>query len=262
MGYQGMQAVWLVLALGVFGESATTSHAQSPPRSEPAPRTVKEHELSQSLVGIIAFDRLPPKVSEGVRRVVEQPTLSAYGPAEVFRARPSFYRWLLDHPDRAVQMWRRLGARCVTISDRGGGRFGWADGQGTDISWQTIHRSPGIQVWYAEGVATPGPVLPPVPLRAVVILRYAETSALSPLVPEGQAHGRTLMFHQAEVFVQTDSQTAALIAKLLGSSAPKMAEKCIGQMEMFFSALAWYVERHPERAETLLSGLLPPGSAN
>jgi len=62
-------------------------------------------------------------------------------------------------------------------------------------------------------VATPGPVLPAVPLRAVVVLRYAETSALSSLLPEGQARGRTLMFHQAEVFVQTDSQTAALIAK-------------------------------------------------
>jgi hypothetical protein len=70
------------------------------------------------------------------------------------------------------------------------------------------------------------------------------------------------MFHQADVFVQTDSQTAALITKLLGASAPKLAGQCIGQMEMFFSALAWYVDRHPERAETLLSGLLPPGSAN
>jgi hypothetical protein len=262
MGHPGMQAVWLGLALGVLGESAATAQAQSSVKNESAPKTVEDIELAKSAVSAIPLDRLPPKISERVRRVVEQPTLSAHGPAEVFRASSSFYRWLLDHPDRGVQMWRRLGARCMTISERGGGRFGWADGQGTDITWQTIHRARGIQVWYAEGVATPGPVLPPVPLRAVVILRYAETSALSPLLPEGQAHGRTLMFHQAEVFVQTDSQTAALIAKLLGSSAPKMAEKCIGQMEMFFSALAWYVDRHPERAETLLSGLLPPGSAN
>jgi hypothetical protein len=62
--------------------------------------------------------------------------------------------------------------------------------------------------------------------------------------------------------VQTDSQAAALITKLLGSSAPKLAEQCVGQMEMFFSALAWYVERHPERAGTLMSGLLPSVPAN
>ena len=261
MGYQGMQVVWLGIALGVLGESAATASAQFPSKIEPATQTANEFDR-QSVVAAIPLDRLPPKVRDGVRRVLEQPTLVAQGPAEVFRARASFYRWLLDHPDRAVQMWHRLGARCITIRERGAGKFGWADGQGTDISWQTIHSAPGTQVWYAEGVATPGPVLPAVPLRAVVVLRYAETSALSSLLPEGQARGRTLMFHQAEVFVQTDSQTAALIAKLLGSSAPKLAEKCIGQMEMFFSALAWYVDRHPERAETLLSGLLPPGSAN
>jgi hypothetical protein len=71
-----------------------------------------------------------------------------------------------------------------------------------------------------------------------------------------------LMFHQADLFLQTDSQAAALITKLLGPSAPKMAERCVGQMEMFFSALAWYVERHPEQSETLLSGLVPSGAAN
>ena len=261
MGYQGMQAVWLGVALGVLGESAATASAEFPSKTEPAAQAANEFDR-QSMAAAIPLDRLPPKVRDGVRRVLEQPTLVAQGPAEVFRARASFYRWLLDHPDRAVQMWHRLGARCITIRERGAGKFGWADGQGTDISWQTIHSAPGLQVWYAEGMATPGPVLPAVPLRAVVVLRYAETSALSSLLPEGQARGRTLMFHQAEVFVQTDSQTAALIAKLLGSSAPKLAEKCIGQMEMFFSALAWYVDRHPERAETLLSGLLPPGSAN
>jgi len=261
MGHPRMRAVWLGLALGVLGESAADSCAQSPSKNESLNQAAHEFEIRQSMAAAIPFDKLPPKVRDGVHRVLEQPTLFAHGPAEVFRARASFYRWLLDHPDRAVQMWHRLGARCITISDRGGGKFGWKDGQGTDISWQTIHSAPGLQVWYAEGIATPGPVLPAVPLRAVVILRYAETSALSPLL-EGQARGRTLMFHQAEVFVQTDSQTAALVTKLLGSSAPKLAQQCIGQMEMFFSALAWYVERHPERAETLLSGLIPPGSAN
>jgi hypothetical protein len=260
MGYQRMQAIWLGLALGVLGESAAVASAQSPAQNDPAAKAANEFQTRQSIAAV-PLDRLPPNVRDGVRRVLEQPTLAAHGPAEVFRAQASFYRWLLDHPDRAVQMWHRLGARCIAISERSAGKFGWADGQGTDIAWHTIHRAPGLQVWYAEGVATPGPVLPPVPLRAVVILRYAETSALSPLL-EGQTRGRTLMFHQADIFVQTDSQTAALIAKLLGSSAPKLAEKCIAQMEMFFSALAWYVDRHPERAVPLLSGLLPPGPAN
>src|SRR6266851_4118370 len=260
MGHRAILAIWLVLAGGALGENLL--QAQSPPKNERSAQANKNPDSRHHWLASIPLDRLSPKVRDGVQRVLEEATISAHGPAEVFRARPSFYRWLLDHPDRAVQMWHRLGARCLTISDRGNGRFGWADGQGTDISWQTVSAVPGLQIWYAEGTATPGPVLPPVPLRAVVVLRYAESSALSPLVREGEPHGKTLMFHQAELYMQTDSQAAALITKLLGSSAPKLAEQCVGQMEMFFSALAWYVERHPERAQTLLSGLLPTGSAN
>ncbi len=260
MGHRAILAIWLVLASGALGENLL--RAQSPPKNERPAQANKNPDSRLLWLAAIPLERLNPKTREGVQRVLEQPTLSAHGPAEVFRARPSFYRWLLDHPDRAVLMWHRLGAHCLTISDRGNGRFGWADGQGTDITWQTVHAVPGLQIWYAEGTATPGPVLPPVPLRAVVVLRYAESSALSPLVREGEPHGKTLMFHQAELYMQTDSQAAALITKLLGSSAPKLAEQCVGQMEMFFSALAWYVERHPERAGTLMSGLLPSVPAN
>src|SRR5207245_10913752 len=50
----------------------------------------------------------------------------------------------------------------------------------------------------------------------------------------------------------------AMVAKLAGLSASHLGEQCVSQMEMFFSALAWYVNRHPERAEALLSEMLPP----
>jgi hypothetical protein len=256
----GIQVIWLSLAIGLFGEKPVL--AQVPPKLETRVESAKDLDSAHHWLATIPLERLSPKVREGVQRVLEQPTISAHGPAEVFRARSSFYRWLLDHPDRAVQMWHRLGARCLTITDRGAGRFGWADGQGSDIAWQTAFSGPGVQIWYAEGMATPSPIMPPVPLRAVAVLRFAESSALSPLAREGEPHGKSLMFHRGELFVQTDSQTAALIAKLMGPSAPKMAEQCVAQMEMFFSALAWYIERHPDRAQTLLSGLLPSGSAN
>jgi hypothetical protein len=260
MRYCGILVIWLSLAIGLFRQNPAL--AQAPQKMESRAEPAKDLDSSRHWLASIPLERLAPRVRDGVERVLEQPTISAHGPAEVFRARSTFYRWLLDHPDRAVQMWHRLGARCLTITDRGAGRFGWADGQGTDISWLTIASGPGLHIWYAEGMATPSPLLPPVPVRAVVVLRFAESSALSPLAREGEAHGKTLMFHQAELFVQTDSQTAALIAKLLGPSAPKLAEQCVSQMEMFFSALAWYVERHPERAQTLLSGLLPSGPTN
>lgn len=201
----------------------------------------------------IPLDSLPAGQRETVRRVMEHPTLASNGPVEVFRGSPTLYDWLLDHPDRAVRMWRRLGARCMEITDCGGGRFGWTDGQGSEVHWEAVVRGPRLRVWYAEGGVRPDGLLPRVALRAVVVLRFTEDEA---------GVGRAEIRHQADLFLQTDSKVAALVARMLGPSAPRLAEQCVGQMELFFSALVWYLDRHPEHAEALLFGsLVPPPSA-
>ena len=53
--------------------------------------------------------------------------------------------------------------------------------------------------------------------------------------------------------MQTDSKTAVLMTKMLGSSAPRIAEQCLSQLETFFSGLVWYIDHHPDRAEKLLA---------
>src|SRR5437870_3257168 len=72
----------------------------------------------------VALEEVPPAARARVRAVIEQPTLASHGPAESFNCQPSVYAWLLDHPDQAVRLWRRLGARCLDIDDHGGGHFG------------------------------------------------------------------------------------------------------------------------------------------
>jgi hypothetical protein len=198
----------------------------------------------------VPLDSLPATVREKVRQIVERPTVYSHGPLETFRCRPSLYYWFLDHPDRAVSAWRRLGAKCVSISDRGKGRFGWSDDQGSDLYWETVYRDLHMRIWHAEGQVRPAPLLPLVPVRAVVLLHHKEGQTRS---------GKPTMSHQVDLFLYTDSKTAALIARLMGPSAPRLAEKCAEQMEMFFSALVWYLEMYPELAEPLLQSKLPQG---
>ena len=85
----------------------------------------------------------------------------------------------------------------------------------------------------------------------IMVLRYGELPG-----PNG---GKQVQ-HQADMFLYTDSIGAAIAAKVVGAAAPKMAEQCVTQMQMFFSGLAWYVHRHPDRAASLLmsSGTEPP----
>jgi hypothetical protein len=184
----------------------------------------------------IPLEDLPDGVRERVRAVVEQPTLSAHGPVEAFRCRPATYSWLLDHPDQAARLWQLLGARCAEIEDRGGGRFGWRDASGSDIQWETVLRGPRQRVWYAEGRARPGLLLPAVPVRAVVLLEHAEGKDRA---------GHPAVRHQMHLILHADSRGVALATRLLGATAPRLAEQYVGQLQMFFGALAWYLDQRP-----------------
>jgi len=198
----------------------------------------------------LPLQALPQAVRDHVRQVVDAPTLSASGKPETFACRPSTYHWLLDHQDRAVGLWRHLGARCVDIADRGAGRFGWSDDQGSDVHWDTVYQDGQMRIWYADGKVRPAALLPLVPVQAVVVLHYSHEAGHAS--PEER---RVWMHHQAELYLRTDSRTAALATALLGASAQRLADQYAAQLEMFYSALAWYLDQHPEQVNDLMSGL-------
>jgi hypothetical protein len=192
----------------------------------------------------VPVEDVPPPARERVRLVLDQPTLATRGPVEVFACQPALYFWLLDHHDRGATAWKRLGAQCLDVTDRGGGRFGWADELGSDVHWDAVLATPQVRVWYAEGRVKPGSLLPAVPVRAVLVLRHAQGR---------DGGGEAVVRHQADLFLHTDSRAAAVVTRLLGSSAPRLAEQYIAQVEMFFSVLAAYVKEHPERAQALFA---------
>jgi len=208
--------------------------------ASPQPRT-RLFGQSRPHLAPVPLDVLPANLRDTVAKVVRDPTLAAHGPAEEFPAGP--YDWLLDHPDRAATAWRRLGVPCVGIANRGDGRFGWSDGQGSDLVWVTAHQSPTLRIWYAEGQAKAGPMLPVMPVRAVAVLRLSRRA---------DEAGQVLVRHEVDVYLQTDSKAAVVLTRLLGPAAPRMAEQGATQLLMFFSALAKYLDEHPERVPELL----------
>ena len=231
--------------------------------------------LEQARAGV-ARAQVPAAFRARVEEVLKEPTLYAHGPTEAFAGQPLLYDWLLDHPDRGVVAWRRLGAKCAQITDRGGGVFVWTDGHGSEVRWQTLCKDGNLRLWFAEGKVRPSLFLPPIPVQVVVLLRHGNR-------PDGP--GRTLLFHQTDVFLHTDNKTALLIAQLLPllerrpaspvfhrhrlvhvrfreslrpsrsvcRHAPHLAARCLDQLEMCFSGLVWYLDQHPERTQCLLA---------
>src|SRR5438132_244798 len=141
MGLRQGPFTWAILAAGVSCVWVGTSPGQyagfggsrqeSPARQNSAGATAPGHDALLPGIPEFHIEQLPPSARAGVRRVLQQPTLFTHGPVEVFHGRPALYHWLLDHPDEAVRLWRRLGAKCMEITDRGNGRFGWTDGEGS-----------------------------------------------------------------------------------------------------------------------------------
>jgi hypothetical protein len=192
------------------------------------------------------LDAVDPAFRDAVGQVVRQPTISAKAADEPFTAHAKVYDWLLDHPDRACLTWRRMGVACVEITELGRGRFHWADGSGSELTWQAVSKTADSVVWYATGKVKPGALLPTAPVKAVAVLR-------APRQPADAKLGTAEFAPTVSVYLQTDSKAAAAVMRMLGPAAPRMAEQGAEQLLLFFAGPARYVHKHPDEAATLLA---------
>jgi len=190
----------------------------------------------------LPVEALAPAVRDKVQAVLDKPTLSAKSVAETFNTDHAFYRYLLDHPDHAVKLWHKLGAKVSDMDPQGGDVYLWKDGQGSEVTWQIVHREKGLHVWYAEGKVKPGVLFAAHPFRAVAMLQYTEG------VDYG---GLPAVRHQVHFHVRCESRAITLAARVMGASAPHLAEQYLGQLQMFYGGLAWYVYQDAERAKKL-----------
>lgn len=192
----------------------------------------------------ITTDDLPADIREAVRKVLAAPTMTASGPVDEFETRPRTYDWLMMHPDRASVAWQRLNIPCATVREIEPGHFSYSDETGTNVRWKLIWLGQQGRVWFAEGHVKPNTMLPLVPVKAVAVLRHD-------LPSEPDEVGK--IRQQVDLFMYTDSRAAAMVAKMIGPTAPKMAEQGAQQVGMFFSVLARYLDRHPDQVERLLA---------
>jgi hypothetical protein len=230
-------AGWLGLMVAGW-TAASAATAQSPePRGPEHSSTTDAFPMPR-----VPVEELPAAVRTKVLRVLERPTLHARGPAETFNCQPEVYHWLVNHPDQVVRLWRALGARCTSIEVEAEGTYRWHDPQAGEIHWYTIVDTPQQHIWYAEGRVRATAVLPASSVQAVVVLQCAEGT---------DEAGHSAIRHQIDLMVHTDSRALSFAARLFGDSVPRAAEQYIGQMEMFFGGLAWYLQQNPRRAQAL-----------
>ena len=225
----------LLTGLGLAGAGSAAER--------PAVMPVAAVEAPASAIPANLVDVVHPAYREAVARVLRQPTLSARGTSPDVACPLETYAWLLEHPDRVALAWKRLRVPVVEIGDAGNGRFVWTDEHGSEVVWQTVGRFPNGLVWYATGKVKPSTVLPTMPIRAVAVVSH-------PTRP-GPA-GADVIRPVAQVYLHTDNRAAGLILRMIGPTAPKLAEQGAESLLFFFNGIGGHVTRHPENLERLL----------
>ncbi len=228
----------MTVAAAVF--CATALAAADPPRptaAVPVPVPVKR----PTLLEVVAEN-----YREQVAQVIKAPTLAAKGTDEEFVAHPKVYDWLIDHPDRTAVGWQRMDVPCVDITALGKGQFYWTDEKGSELAWQAVGRFENGVVWYATGKMKAGALLPAVPVRAVAVLH-------APRVLADPKTGAATFKPTVHVYMLSDSRLATAALRVMGANAPKMAEEGAEQLLFFFSGVARYLHKNPDRIEATLS---------
>lgn len=223
----------LMTALGISLAFGGVAAAQKPAMPADPPPT-----------RLVLADVVEARHREAVLAVVKKPTITTRGTSPELVCSPAVYDWLLEHPDRVSLAWPRLKVNCVEIADAGKGVFTWADGDGSELVWQNVGRFPDGLVWYATGKVKCSPVTPTIPVKAVVVMHHPKKMA---------ADGTATISPVAHVYLQTDSKAASVVLKLLGPTAPKLAEQGADQLLYFFTGIANYTHKHPDKLDELLA---------
>jgi hypothetical protein len=247
MGSRHAWVSWLGMCVLAVGPRLAL--AQRADLSASSSQSPKVATMPASFVTPQVLEQVPEAVRMRVRSVVERPTLRTQGPLEAFTCQPQQYFWLLDRPDLAARLWRFLGAKVTPIDCQGPGRFCYQDSDGSRIVWDTVAQTPNLRIWFAEGKVKPGILLPSVTVKALVVMHHTEGS---------DDKGHPAIQHQVQLYLQTDNQAVALAARLLGASAPHVAEQYVQQIQMFYGAMAWYLDQNPKHAAVLLAKLETP----
>ncbi len=226
---------------------ATAAEPRAMP-AQPQPPAMKSVSSPGPMSGtgpvrVVLSEVVAPEYRDQVLAVVRKPTIATRGAYEDTLCTPAVYEWLLDHPDRTSLAWRRLQVPCVAITDAGNGRFSWSDGEGSELTWQTVGRFADGLVWYATGKVKPSAVTPSVPGRAVVVMLY-------PKQPLG--NGTAIVSPVAQAYLQTDSRATKVVMRMLGPAAPRLAEQGAEQLLFFFAGIARYVQQNPDKSGELL----------
>jgi hypothetical protein len=234
------RGMWIILA-AIAAASPAAAAPPTPAMTAPAQAPMPA-PAGNSRINLLEVVR--PEFHEAVLKCVRHPTVSTKSAGEEVICTVAVYEWLYDHPDRVALAWQRLKVPTVNITDLGNGKFAWTDENGSEVVWQTVGRFRDGRVWLASGKVKAVLGGPSVPIQATFIVSHPRRV---------EKDGVAVFTPNVQIYVHSDSKAAHVVLRLIGPTAPRLAEEAAGQLLDFFGGIAAVVQNHPSKAETLLA---------
>lgn len=191
-------------------------------------------------------NRVPADKRSTLQTVMDDVTLYRKLPTIQFEVDQQAYQYLLNHPDVAVSIWRALEISKVDVRQIGKDTYHCDGGDGTLAKLEFLSRGQQEQIVHCEGeFANPfwGK-----PIRSSSILRIQQSF-------QQQANGRTLVVHEAEVFIAFPSRPTETAARMFSPIGNIIADRNFRELSLFVHTMSKAMVLQPQWVESIAGEL-------
>ena len=203
--------------------------------AEVAKATTSRKAREESLRAM-PWKELTPEQHSAASFVAENTSIYRRLPAQQVTCDPQMYSFLLKHPEVVVNLWEVMGVGMISLEQIGEAAYRCVDGQGTLCNIHVLHRTPHVQLIYADGLYE-GPMFRnPLKGKCLLLLRsqYQQDKA-----------GNYIVTSTLDTFIHLERTSIELIAKTFQPLIGKVADFNFGETMYFVSSLSHTASKNP-----------------
>ncbi|HEX4130517.1 MAG TPA: hypothetical protein VHZ24_10760 [Pirellulales bacterium] len=172
--------------------------------------------------------KLPPEPRARLAKVVNDTTIFRHLPTQVIECDPTFYLFLVEHPEVVVNVWRVLGISDVRLDRTEDNILHANDGAGTTGDVEMAYHSHDVHVFYAAG-RYDGPIFPrPMQGQCVLLLRTSYVR---------ETNGKYHVTCRLDSFLHIENATLEMLGKVMQPFVGQIADHNFRETTLFVSGL-------------------------
>jgi hypothetical protein len=194
----------------------------------------------------IPLEKLDADARAEIKSVLDNVSLFRRLPVQVTRVDPVLYKFMIDHPDVTVDMWRALDLTELSVIRTGDESFKIDDGNGTRGDARFLYRSHDTHLVVTDG-SYDGPLFSK-PIRGRVLMLLKTGYVREP-------NGDYYVTSRLDSFIRLDNAGVEFLAKTFQPLVGRIIDENFIEATKFLGSLSRTAELNPEGTVALVERL-------